>query len=182
LAAKLAAGFNSKNEFKADRRVMPVASRLRDAQVFLNSSFKEQFMSNEFELYCRIYILSCDKIEELLRRISFIINGNISSSTISNNLIHLILLKNVYYNQHKIQDHAGFIHYPFTAEINPNFEISEVGSVEVPNDYLRTLFVLITRLRSHGDLVVASCGFEELIETETGWNWSEDTPKHPKLN
>jgi len=38
---------------------------------------------------------------------------------------------------------------------------------------------LVKRLREEGRFVVASCEFEELIVSETGWNWTAESPLPP---
>lgn len=39
---------------------------------------------------------------------------------------------------------------------------------------------LIRQIRSGGRIVTASCDFEDLIISETGWNWTESQPEPPE--
>jgi hypothetical protein len=76
-----------------------------------------------------------------------------------------------------MNDKGGYVFYPFTAEITPSVEL-EIIPFE-PEKYFDLVCQIIRELRRHGDFVVASSEYENLIVKKTGWNWSEETPVHP---
>ena len=134
------------------------------------------------ELYCRLYVNSVSDEATLLQKIAKYIGGNVAMRSVSDAIMHIRLSKNDTYLPNSISNRDEFVQYPYTAEVHPSHEIFEHIEPVEPGTYIDLVCEIITKLRQSGDLVVASCDYEDLIVEKTGWNWSEKTPRHPPFS
>jgi hypothetical protein len=133
------------------------------------------------ELYCRLYVNSVDDEDALRRRIAEYFGGTVAMRNIYDEFLHIRLSKNDTYSSNSLNDHGGFVHFPYTAEVHPRHEIVEDIEPVDTEIYLDLVCHIIKELRKSDAQVVASCDYEDLIAEKTGWNWSEKTPHHPVL-
>jgi hypothetical protein len=58
------------------------------------------------------------------------------------------------------------------------FALIEENPENITDFQLKTAH-LIKKIRESGVTLTASCDFEDLIISETGWNWTEESPEPP---
>ena len=133
------------------------------------------------DLYCRLYVKSDDDEKKLRERISRIFGGRISGRSISDEFIDFRVTKNDAFLPDSMDQHGGFVYFPYTAEVHPKKEFFEDTELNGSEIYIDLLVHVIIELRKSGAQVVASCEYEDLIAKRTGWNWSEETPGHPPI-
>ena len=131
------------------------------------------------DLYCRLYIDSVCEEEALRREIADIVDGATRLRAVENSIISINCKKNEAASDSASKEFGGFVHYPFLAELQPIHEVVDGHETVEAEVFLSLLVHLIKELRNSGALVVAACGYEDLIAERTGWNWSEATPHHP---
>jgi hypothetical protein len=119
--------------------------------------------------YCRLYIATDDDGDAVQRALDTEFSLHVRRSP-----IYAAVFKN-----HGFVVSHGAPYDPiessrWTAEIDSeaseriDFEAFEAATVNA-----------VRGLRARGYVVTASCVFEEKIASETGWNWSENTPLPP---
>ncbi len=133
------------------------------------------------DFYCRLYVKSDEDEDTLRKKIARYFGGQVVMRSISDEHVHMKLSRNNFYAPDLVNEHGGFVYYPYTAEVHPRHEIVEDIKPVDPEIYLDLVCHIISELRKSGDLVVASCGYEDLVAERTGWNWSEATPNHPHM-
>lgn len=141
------------------------------------------------DLYCRLYIQFDGTLNILRKNITSYFGGSISIGSVFDEYVSINVMKNDGFLPDKIHEHAGFVYYPYTAEVEPTLAIMTPYAAMAKRKwktidteiYWDVLCYVIRKLRENGAIVVASCEYENLIAEKTGWNWSEDTPNAPNL-
>ncbi|MEW8693150.1 MAG: hypothetical protein AB2535_19120 [Candidatus Thiodiazotropha endolucinida] len=136
-------------------------------------------MGEDFEFNCRLFVHSKKDIQQLRESIVGISSGIIIGSSIETDYMHIKLSKWNGFDPDRINEHRGFLHYKYSAEIDSISDFYENKGPVNPEVFCEQLCNIIKELREQGDLVVASSDYEDVVVEKTGWNWSESTPVHP---
>lgn len=123
-------------------------------------------MSNNLNLYCKVFINTQLDEASLVKIIAQLINGKISQiNSISSDYLDLDVISNKEFDEKYINlPIDGFLFYKYFLDVEPMPGIKY-------DDYISQLKILIKGLREKGFNVVPACAFEN--ELNEGKNYKE---------
>lgn len=137
-------------------------------------------MCEDIELYSRLFVHSALDFVEVKSEIARAAGDAVLvSSRILTDLMYINVMRWDLYDEGRVAEHRGFMHYRYSCEVHPVHEMIEDAPIVDQEQYCESVCDLIKQLRNNGMLVAIECDFHDLVVERTGWNWNEKTPVHP---